>query len=558
MHDAMLARDRRARIVDEDETALREISLDRRAADERHADPSAHVALHRRDAPELHHHARARKVPIEQCTARGARAEGEKWRIRGVHVRRRDEHHRVVEPALTIVDTDDRQVDATRLEQRHRFLGQGLDEREHDVRVRSAKAGQNWGQEIGRRCCAGTDPHLAPSQTKHLTHRTPTIIHRCERSPSVRQQGFPRGRRRRAAAAAMEELRAVGVLEPLDGRRQRRLGQMRPPRRLGERTVLRYQQEVSKLVDHRLTVRARRRVVRRTVPGRTILGNVIDVLYHARDFGHAPERQLGGRPGGGHKALGVTLEPWYAPKAADGRTKDRAKETGGGDGSMYERTYKVLHREEWDALEREGIFAGSADDLRDGFIHLSAAHQLAGTLRRHFDDAGELRLLEIPSRAFRGDATRDLRHEPSRAGALFPHLYGPLKRHDVHSVHALKPTEAHMLPTLPRDTVHLAADGPYSVLRLDAELSVEIDGARHATALEFVLSVAADANENGLDGAIQKAMLAKAMQHGRVRAVLLGTGDATLVHSVTAALPDGALPLGTHLEQIRDRLGRHG
>ena len=31
-----------------------------------------------------------------------------------------------------------------------------------------------------------------------------------------------------------------------------------------------------------------------------------------------------------------------------------------------------------------GAFAGSADDLRDGFIHLSTREQLAGTIAKHF------------------------------------------------------------------------------------------------------------------------------------------------------------------------------
>lgn len=91
--------------------------------------------------------------------------------------------------------------------------------------------------------------------------------------------------------------------------------------------------------------------------------------------------------------------------------------------------YKLLRPAEWDTLEREGRSAGSSDDLRDGFIHLSAARQLAGTLGRHFarPEDRELMLLALPVAAL-GDA---LCWEASRKGELFPHLYAELRLADV-------------------------------------------------------------------------------------------------------------------------------
>ena len=84
--------------------------------------------------------------------------------------------------------------------------------------------------------------------------------------------------------------------------------------------------------------------------------------------------------------------------------------------------YKVLKAAEWrDAVETGG-FAGSADDLRDGFIHLSTAEQLAGTLRKHFFGQGDLVLVSFRTE----DLGEQLRWEASRGGDLFPHLYGPL------------------------------------------------------------------------------------------------------------------------------------
>ena len=86
------------------------------------------------------------------------------------------------------------------------------------------------------------------------------------------------------------------------------------------------------------------------------------------------------------------------------------------------RVFKVLQAADWAAACSKGQFDGAPVDLADGFIHLSAADQVAETLRRHF--AGQAGLVLA---AFDAEALGpDLRWEPSRGGALFPHLYGPL------------------------------------------------------------------------------------------------------------------------------------
>ncbi|MDX2258965.1 MAG: DUF952 domain-containing protein [Hyphomicrobiaceae bacterium] len=84
--------------------------------------------------------------------------------------------------------------------------------------------------------------------------------------------------------------------------------------------------------------------------------------------------------------------------------------------------YKILPAAEWADAEHRGSYGGSRDDQRDGFIHLSAADQVAGTVARHFKGQGDLVLVTFPAAAL-GAA---LVWEPSRRGALFPHLYGPL------------------------------------------------------------------------------------------------------------------------------------
>lgn len=88
--------------------------------------------------------------------------------------------------------------------------------------------------------------------------------------------------------------------------------------------------------------------------------------------------------------------------------------------------FKILRAPEWAQFEATGRFEGSADDLRDGFIHLSDAGQVDGTLLKHF--AGEAGLV-VAEVAVGSDPS--LRWEPSRGGALFPHLYRPLLMADV-------------------------------------------------------------------------------------------------------------------------------
>ncbi|MFD0823469.1 DUF952 domain-containing protein, partial [Micromonospora zhanjiangensis] len=84
--------------------------------------------------------------------------------------------------------------------------------------------------------------------------------------------------------------------------------------------------------------------------------------------------------------------------------------------------YKIVSRAEWSAAVTAGRYDGSADDRRDGFVHLSSAEQLPGTAERHFAGQSDLLVLAVdPDRL--GDA---LRWEPSRGGALFPHVHGPL------------------------------------------------------------------------------------------------------------------------------------
>jgi uncharacterized protein (DUF952 family) len=84
--------------------------------------------------------------------------------------------------------------------------------------------------------------------------------------------------------------------------------------------------------------------------------------------------------------------------------------------------FKIVTAEAWRTAKAEGRFAGAAIDLADGYIHLSTADQVEETARRHFSAVADLLLVAFDAEAL-GAA---LVFEPSRGGALFPHLYGVL------------------------------------------------------------------------------------------------------------------------------------
>ena len=84
--------------------------------------------------------------------------------------------------------------------------------------------------------------------------------------------------------------------------------------------------------------------------------------------------------------------------------------------------YKICEAATWRRAQAEGRFSGAPVDLADGYIHFSTAAQVRETAARHFAGRAGLMLVAVdPARL--GAA---LRHEPSRGGDLFPHLYGEL------------------------------------------------------------------------------------------------------------------------------------
>ena len=113
---------------------------------------------------------------------------------------------------------------------------------------------------------------------------------------------------------------------------------------------------------------------------------------------------------------------------------------------MTRMIYHMCPADTWQEAVRAGAYRGTADDLRDGFIHFSTAEQIAESARRHRAGQSGLVLIAVES-ARLGDR---LKWEKSRGGALFPHLYGPLDPAETASVRPLPlgPDGEHIFPPL--------------------------------------------------------------------------------------------------------------
>ena len=108
--------------------------------------------------------------------------------------------------------------------------------------------------------------------------------------------------------------------------------------------------------------------------------------------------------------------------------------------------YKICDRALWREAERTGVFTGAPVDHADGFIHFSTAAQVAETAARHFAGKADLLLVAVDAAAL-GPA---LRYEPSRGGALFPHLYGDAAALGgaLGQAAAARPRRTHVFPEL--------------------------------------------------------------------------------------------------------------
>jgi len=89
---------------------------------------------------------------------------------------------------------------------------------------------------------------------------------------------------------------------------------------------------------------------------------------------------------------------------------------------MQATAFKIFTADQWAQFVSDGVFHGAPVDLVDGYIHLSTADQLQGTLDKHFAGQVGLVIAEIDLAV----VSDMLKWEVSRGGALFPHVYGVL------------------------------------------------------------------------------------------------------------------------------------
>ena len=98
--------------------------------------------------------------------------------------------------------------------------------------------------------------------------------------------------------------------------------------------------------------------------------------------------------------------------------------------------YRIAVVADWAAARETGAVPWGVVDRRDGFLHLSTGPQVLDTARLYLAGRKELLALEIDASMLEGE----IRFEPSRGGALFPHLYGALSVAAVTRVRPLVPT----------------------------------------------------------------------------------------------------------------------
>lgn len=107
--------------------------------------------------------------------------------------------------------------------------------------------------------------------------------------------------------------------------------------------------------------------------------------------------------------------------------------SGGPPQGVPDLVYKIVTSEQWAEAEKAGVFKGAPVDLADGYIHFSTADQVTETAAKHFAGMEDLLLVAVETEVL-GKA---LLFEPSRGGALFPHLYANLPLAAVRSTQPL-------------------------------------------------------------------------------------------------------------------------
>lgn len=88
--------------------------------------------------------------------------------------------------------------------------------------------------------------------------------------------------------------------------------------------------------------------------------------------------------------------------------------------------YHIAIESEWKAQIDLPDFAPAAF-AKEGFVHTSREHQVAGVVNRYYKDRTDLLLIEIDELKL----NHKLIDEPGSNGELFPHVYGRINKDAV-------------------------------------------------------------------------------------------------------------------------------
>ena len=93
--------------------------------------------------------------------------------------------------------------------------------------------------------------------------------------------------------------------------------------------------------------------------------------------------------------------------------------------NMEDKVYKILTHDEWKVSKEKGFILTDLD-TKDGFIHLSTAKQLAGTLFYYFEDYENLILVQFNSNELGKELVFEDPIPKGNRNGKFPHFYSEL------------------------------------------------------------------------------------------------------------------------------------
>ncbi|MCE8009418.1 MAG: DUF952 domain-containing protein [Aestuariivita sp.] len=208
--------------------------------------------------------------------------------------------------------------------------------------------------------------------------------------------------------------------------------------------------------------------------------------------------------------------------------------------------YKIFRADEWSAFRAAGETRGAPIDLQDGYIHFSTAAQVTETAAKHFAGAEGLMLLALEADTL-GDT---LIWEPSRGGALFPHLYRPMRLTEVHWAHPLPlvdgvhqfpegVTNGHVDPTRAQFEAFkgLDRDHPIEMLNLVRLRDLACYPEGHALAQDGLTGAAAYARYGAESGPVLARVGGTILWRGGYETMLIGPESEVWDHVFVARYP---------------------